>query len=275
MLGHHIRSRNPCDTKLCGPAPDAGASARAPGRPDTALVHLVAPAGSEALLGLLKLAADVAPVSEEHGVSMVLAWWHHAPQLLLSRGFSHSAPDHDGPRLQAPGSGQAVGRDKPASGEPSSSLARPGSPEAAFSAREHASGCCPRLPQAALSCPRLPQDRSPTSLGQSAAWAALAGYTNRAWSEHGAARVLVRAHQPIAIRPLEQADLHLTSHTVAASNTYGCSLQHLRLQPHTPTVAASSTYGCSLEQGCGPASPWRCGRATRELAAAPRLRSMG
>ena len=144
------------------------------------LVHLVAPAGSKALLGLLKLAADVAPVSEEHGVSMVLAWWHHAPQLLLSRGFSHSAPDHDGPRLQAPGSSQAVGRDKPASGEPSSSLARPGSPEAAFSAREHASGCCPRLPQAALSCPRLPQDRSPTSLGQSAAWAALAGYMNRA-----------------------------------------------------------------------------------------------
>ena len=145
------------------------------------LVHLVAPAGSKALLGLLKLAADVAPVSEEHGVSMVLAWWHHAPQLLLSRGFSHSAPDHDGPRLQAPGSGQAVGRDKPASGEPSSSLARPGSPEAAFSAR----AACPRLPQAAPSCPKLPQ-AAPRSLSDQPrpirrlGRAGQAGYMNRA-----------------------------------------------------------------------------------------------
>ena len=35
--------------------------------------------------------------------------------------------------------------------------------------------------------------------------------------------------------------------TVAASITYGCSLDYLRLQPRLPTVVASITYGCSLD----------------------------
>ena len=33
---------------------------------------------------------------------------------------------------------------------------------------------------------------------------------------------------------------------VAAQITYGCSLTHVRLQPHAHTVAAPITYGCSL-----------------------------
>ena len=33
---------------------------------------------------------------------------------------------------------------------------------------------------------------------------------------------------------------------VAAPITYGCSLTHVRLQPHAHTVAAPITYGCSL-----------------------------
>ena len=38
----------------------------------------------------------------------------------------------------------------------------------------------------------------------------------------------------------------LTSPGCHASFTYGCSLCHIRLQPHSHTVAASVTYGCRL-----------------------------
>ena len=47
---------------------------------------------------------------------------------------------------------------------------------------------------------------------------------------------------------LQHLRLQPPAPTVAASNTYGCSLQHLRLRPPAHTVAASNTYGCSLEQ---------------------------
>ena len=36
------------------------------------------------------------------------------------------------------------------------------------------------------------------------------------------------------------------SHRVAAYATYGCSLDHIGLQPRAHTVAASNTWGCSL-----------------------------
>ena len=66
------------------------------------LVHLVAPAGSKALLGLLKLAADVAPVSEEHGVSMVLARWLRSFFSLEASLTQRQITTAPGSRPQAP-----------------------------------------------------------------------------------------------------------------------------------------------------------------------------
>ena len=38
-----------------------------------------------------------------------------------------------------------------------------------------------------------------------------------------------------------------TSYAVAASVTYGCSLDHMQLQPRLHTLAAPIAYGCSLD----------------------------
>ena len=54
-----------------------------------------------------------------------------------------------------------------------------------------------------------------------------------------------------ALQPLEHIRLQPRTHTVAASNTYGCSLPHPRLQ--ATRAAASSTGTCPLARTRGPA----------------------
>jgi len=56
----------------------------------------------------------------------------------------------------------------------------------------------------------------------------------------------ISAERLIYISPLGSGSAPLGTAVAAASNTYGRSLQHMRLQPQTHTGAAFSTYGCSL-----------------------------
>eukprot|EP00964_Phaeocystis_antarctica_P109829 scaffold74244_cov36-Phaeocystis_antarctica.AAC.1 len=65
-----------------------------------------------------------------------------------------------------------------------------------------------------------------------------------------------------ALQPLEHIRLQPPAPTVAASNTYGCSLPHPRLQ--ATRAAASSTATCRLDRTRGPAP----GELTRTLALA-------